>query len=814
MRFALLLAMVCAITPCMAAGVAPARPMVFIYGAQSPEAIEQAAELGVNCVYLDLTQENTLNLDPLDERIAYASELGLGVIIAIPTLQHTFNLPSPLGQEYREWVTEQIESTIEHFKDNSNVIAWATEGFPEWEVDYTSTDFREYLKAWYPDVPTLNASWGSGFSNWSEVSIDGARELDASQPFGVGRASIDVAEYRRLAYHDIMALWAKTIKGLDASRPLMTGPVMLYRSLTAIPAEYDIVCPFMPPDELEPDRLTHNMHGVDMARRCGRFSVIPWLRIPQGQVSTGSLASWIAQAGLHGARGVGLHSWWGMEESVAPHLAKREVADALAMTRPVDTMDVTPRPTIAFLYAPYAGGLSTKDCAPKPKSGAPRVKPTPLQAQDLPAYGYIEGLPPGEPNNPFASFRIGTQYGIADYITTQDAGSVDLNQYATIMAPMALRLSERLQTRLVDFTRGGGALVLDIGAGVYQTGSWLALPPALAELCGIEKLTDMYEVVGELTTTSWRPDFFPSLRSGVKSQGSYNAGLKSGTPEQLRDYHVFGPACYAVPSAEGGAVATLNTKPVRGKPLVSGLFARSAGLGFACYASHRLWANWRGDDPLYAAFHNDLCLRKPTVELLGAPFWTTGVCATLTDDGIALCNAGKGVTRAEAICLDAGHALYTDAACLFSASARSSDGTRSGAARVSVSLPPGSVVHCRRLPMLVQPYTDTCWARPVLVSRDRLVVEAAGDGGDALLDKAGALTLSTGGPTRVRYTVRDGVYKVAPGSTHRVSLDTGKELLEGQFTANADGQFRFSETVERGLLTITPVQGKPAVPER
>ncbi len=784
-------------------------PMVFVYGAQSRDAIGQVAEMGANCLYLDTSRENTANMAPLDDRIALAAENGLRTIVVIPTLQHSFNMPSPLGSNYRKWVTEKITAVVTHFRDNEHVIAWAVEGLSEWEVDCGNGDFREYLSAWYPDLAALNESWGTTFSDLEQVSMETVRQIDAGHPFGVGRASVDLAEYRRLAYHDILALWARTIKSLDSSRPLMTGPVTLYRSLTAIPPQYDIVCPATPPDELEPDYLTHNVHSVDMARRCGRFDVIPFLRVPLHQGESSSLTSWIAVAALHGARGVALDNWWALENSPAPHLSRQEVALALEASRPRETMRIVPQATMAFLYEPYVGGLSTGDCAPK--RGArpgPRLEPTELQKQNLPAYGYIEGLLPGEPSNPFGAFRVGTQFGIADYITLQDAPGVDLQQYSAILAPMALRLSGALQSRLAQYVRYGGALVLDYGAGMYETGSWLSLPPAVAELCGILELVEPYEARGALTTTTWRPDWLHSLTWGMKTEGSYNSGAKRGTPQELRDYHVVGPACYAVLDSAGGAVATLDARTVQGKSTISGLLGRGTGSGLACYATHRLWANWRSDCPVYIGFHLDMCARRPAIDLQGTSFWTTGICATLTADGVALCNATRRATIAEVICAQARHAVHSSGAGLFSALARERDGTRSGAARLSVHLQAGETKQCRPLPILVQPYTDSSWAMALEVGPERIVLEVAGAGGDVVADRAGALSLTSGALTRARYTVTDGEYSVEPGSVHRVVMRTEGERLEGLFTATSEGRFRFSESARHGVITITPAVGE------
>lgn len=781
-------------------------PLLFIYGAQAPQDILQLPDLGVTALYLDLEVEDLSRLADLNARIALAADHGLKTILAIPTVPRSFvSPPSVGGERYRQKVVELITAVIGHFRDNPHVVAWATGDYLERHLDYNAEDLRTFLRRRYGNLQALNDSWGTDFGDWGKVSREAAQQVDDKQPFGVGRALVDEADFRRQAFHDLLTLWAETIRALDTTRPLLTGRISLYRDLLAVPPGYDAVCPFTPPDELEPDLLTHNVHAVDMARGQGQRPVVPCLRVPvdEGSYTRGELARWIALAALHGAVGIGLDSWDRLQTGPAPRAIRRELSRVLRSVRAANPFRVRPRPTIAFLYEPYGSGLEGPE--------------------NRPAYGYIPDFSPGEPTNPFAAFRLGTRFGLADYLSLDDLPLTDLSRYGVLFAPLALRLPDGAQRQLAEFVRGGGALVADLGLGVYETGSWLMLPEQLGLLCGIRRLAAMQDVRRDLTV-SWVPPWLPSLPFGARTQGcfasrgktlapgqgSYTGGGTRGT--RVRESsaaervprHVVGPACRAALEEGTGAVATLDVQYLDGQRVVGGLMGRQSGQGVVCFATHRLWANWVTSDPVYMAFHGDLCARRAAVELLGSALWTEGVCVTaMAPRGIAVVNARAVSTAADVLYRDAAHALYTDAWCLYSAEAVTEQGLRSGAARLSVVLPPLSVTTCQPTPILVQPFEGTCLARLLQQEPTRLVLQVAGDRATLSTDQKGNVTMGSGVPTQVRFTVRNGIYRVHPGSVHRVTqLEGSRVVSQSLVTASGEGELRFSETIRGGVLSL------------
>lgn len=761
-----------ALSLALAAGAAELpHPLVFIYGAQDPDDIALVADLGVNAVYLSPESLDAIEMARLDEGIETAREHDLAVIIGIPTVSHEFALmPAPGRERYRRWAEEVITRVVERFRGNEQVVAWATGDFLEDAIDFNEADFRAYLREHYGQVHHLNAWWDTRLRDWGEASRALARELDDGLPFHVGRASVDVADFMRWAFHAVMQHWAQQVRVLDPARPLMTGRISLYRDLAAVPAEYDIVCPFMPPDVVDPDELTHNVHAVDMARRGGRFEVIPCLEVPgtEQEHRTHNLARWTALAAVHGARGVGLADWRRIEEAPAQRVTLEALQETLAGMDFAEAFSCRPQPTIAFLHQPYAAAFRRAERG---------------------VYGYLGDFSHGQPNNPFWAFRLGVRYGLADYLTLDDLPLTDLDRYGVVFAPLPLRLPPPVQAQLASFVQGGGALVCDVGTGMVETGSWMALPPEMARLLGVRRLVEGRQMVGDLRI-GWAPPWLPNLPHGARTLGTHRPSRQEQdrvTATERRGYHVAGFVCHAHPAEGAGVIAVSSTAYVDRRQVFAGLIGNRTGLGVTAFATHRLWANWTTSDPAYEAFHHDLCARRAALEMLDVPFWTAAVCATATDEGVSAANARPAPATAEVISYDAGHALHNHAVCTFSALARRPDGLRSGAARLTMDVPPLSVVHSRRLPVLIQPLTDTCVARLVELTPERLVLELASEG------------------VEIRVTVADGPYHVPPGSVHTVTIITGERerVIEGDVTASPDGRLRFSEVIGEAVVTVT-----------
>jgi len=301
-RIARLIAVAVVILASCVIAYAQSGPFVFAYGLQGDGAAEAAAAIGLNTLYLEVPPRYDSVLSDIRSQIAAADRAGLQVIVGLPTIP-----PGPVAiaaddPDLVAYAARVVAEVVAPLKDTPALAGWAVGDYVEDKLRYTDAGFIQYLQQDYGRLEALNAVWGTAFGAWTQITIEKTTTLDDEQPFGVGRSSIALADYRREAFATVLELWARQVRSTDADTPLFTGRIGLYRCLTAVPDSYDFVMPAISPDELEFDKLAHNVHAVDIARQAGRFQVVRALRVPvPGEFiySKDALQRWINQAALH-----------------------------------------------------------------------------------------------------------------------------------------------------------------------------------------------------------------------------------------------------------------------------------------------------------------------------------------------------------------------------------------------------------------------------------------------------------------------------------------------------------------------------------
>jgi len=680
-RLATLIAAAAVILASCALSWAQSGPFIFAYGLQGDGAAEVAAAVGLNTLYLEVPPRYDSALSDIRSQIAEAEQAGLRAIVALPTIP-----PGPVAiaaddPDLTAYAWQIAQQVVPVLKDEPALAGWAVGDYVEDRLCYTDTGFIRYLQQRYGRLEALNAAWGAGFGAWTQITIEKATTLDEEQPFGVGRPSIDLADYQRGAFATVLELWARQVRSIDADTPLFTGRIGLYRCLTAVPDSYDLVVPAIAPDELELDQLAHNVHAIDIARQAGRFQVVRALRVPvpgEPIYSKDALQRWINQAALHGAVGIGLDNYDRLVSSgLVPGATDQQSPAALAdsklgqMIGPAlrrHIFTVTPKPAAAFLYEPYAEGH---------------------QVGDMSVYGYLSDFSEGEPDLLFNTFRRGSRFGLVDYLTCAalEDPDVDLQQYSFIAAPLALDLPAGATARLCEYVQEGGAIVADLGVGLRQSGSWQRLPRQLQLMFGIEQIPLLQEEVGDFSFGAGSPHF-PSLPPPLKSQGSFRLSehLKQGTPAQRAAYTFGGPVAHV--ALAPGAVPLGVGSRLPGKDggyVYSGIMLNEYGLGLALFATARLWANWVPTDPVFQAFHNDLWAQRAAYELHqpGLFVGDTEICGS--GDSCYLLNTSRDTALVEFSAHQADNHLYAGGFCRFSAYDRLPSGRRTG--RVIVTVP-------------------------------------------------------------------------------------------------------------------------------
>lgn len=779
-------------------------PWVFIYGLQGAGAAETARSLGCNTLYFDLPEDTPLHLDEARALIREATEQGLQVIVGLRTKLAGDYRISARDPAYVAAVGEWVRTVVTGLKDTPGIAAWATDHYLERDISLTEKDFRAFLLERYGSIEALNASWGTQYSTIEAITRARARELDDDQVHGVGRPSVDLAEFERRAFHDVMAMWAAQVRSADLDTPLMTGRISLYRSLTAIPAAYDIVQVYFPPDVLEPDTLTHNVHGVEIARRGGRFEVIPWLRVPlppSEAYTQMALTRWILEAGLHGAVGVGLDDYKRMSSQQA--VLNNTVYQLSTALGQAPFAENAPEPCAAVIYEPYAGGHLFAG---------------------TPGYGYIVDYQ----DNDFAelafNYRLGTVLGGLDYLLPEDLPPTDLSRYSVIFAPACLSLPPEVVNVLRDWVEAGGALFADLGAGMYEAGSWVPQLGPLARLMGLTGAIEPADRFGDFRVGVTHPAL-PSVAVGMEAHGTFVPGRAQslsmghfsrysyeGPASAMKGYAFEGPSWFV--SVRGDTVP-LATQSVRydeqGHPCFLGLTVATAGQGLALFAPFACWSYWPPQDPLHAAVHGDLMARRARYRLVSEALIDLGIGLASSQDAVHLLSR-TGVSAARVLAGAADHRVYLGATCTFSATARTPEGRRSGTVLLDIELVPGGMAHCEAIPVRLRPESGRACARVSVYAPALIALDVGGDGaqwGQARRD--GPVGFYGGRPTRVRVTVDDGLYAVAAGSQHLVSFTEGREQAQTMtVTADHRGRLDFWLTVTGGRVTITPAQDEAA----
>ncbi len=796
-----LLAVLLCVTPPLHGDQARPGPYVYVYGLQGGGAAQTARSLGCNALYFDLPEDAPVRIDEARSLIAEAAGAGLYVIVGLRTKLAGEYRISARDPAYAAAVREWVAAVVGGLKGAPGIAAWATDHYLERDISHTEDDFRAFLLRRYRSLDAINASWGTQYTRIDAVTRARTVELDDDQVYGVGRPSVDLAEYERGAFRDLLALWADEVRGADPDTPLMTGRISLYRSLTAIPDAYDIVQVHMPPDILEPDLLTHNVHAVQMARRGGRFDVIPWLRAPlppSDAYSKAALSRWVMEAGLRGAVGVCLEDWERL--SAQPWVLNNIVDQLGAAVGQAPFSPDAPQPCAAVLYQPYAGGH---------------------HFAGTPAYGFLTDFAVNDFAELAFGYRLGSVLGGLDYLCVEDLPTADLDAYSVVFAPTCLSLPPDAVQALSSYVERGGALFADLGAGMYEARSWDPTAGPIAALVGISGACEPADRFGGFRVGETHPAL-PSVRVGTQAHGTFVPGQPQtvsmghvsrysfeGPATQMQGYAFQGPSWFV--RTRTGAIP-LATQGVRfddeQRPYFLGVTVADVGPGLALFAPFACWSYWPPQDALHAALHGDLMARRARYRLLSEALVDSGVGLSGSDEAVHLLSRG-GATSARVLAGAADHRVYLGAACTFSAAARSGEGRRTGTALLDVELTPGGMAHCEAIPLRVRPEAGDAHARVSVYAPGLLALDVGGQGSAwGRAHRGGPLCFHGGQPTRVRFSIDDGAYPIEPDSRHTVTLEQGRDQPQtATVAADHRGHLDFWLTVTGGRLTVTAAQG-------
>ncbi len=781
-------------------------PLFFFQGLDEPaSAIPIAKRLGLNAIQIRIQPGEDLGdkLKSARQLISQARAAGLRVVVQLATNLGLEQRITPSDADYWRQCRAFITQTVSALADLP-IDAWQTDDFLEKAIRYDDAHFRRFLLSRYGRPEAAAKAWGVEAVDLAGITQKRAEQLDDDQPYSVGRPSVDVADFRAWAFSEIMRRWAELIWAADPNpRPIITGRLSLYRSFLCVPDCYAALVPAIRPDVFEPDPVAGLIHAVDMARRSGKFDVIPSIYMPlpgSPLYNRETLRRWILLAAAHGARGFALEDWQRFvtirPDSISPPQPRDQKLIAVqlrnlelwleGLTRP-DLFTIRARPTYAFIWSPYAGGF---------------------EVFGVPTYGFLRGLSETEPSRLFFAFRRGCRFGTADFLGPADVALADLDRYGAIFAPLALSLDDPARNALEAWAADGGLLVADIGLGMAQA-SWKHIPPPLQALTGVASIDRFVPTVADFQVCALS-DLLP-LPLNARSAGlpAHVQGAAPATARAARAIRGLAGYFDPLPGTQLLAIAsTLPKAPGAGR-VVCGIAASKHLSGGGVFASFPLWANWRTDGPLFAAFHSAACCRRASYCLLGG-FWPGPADLVPTDRGCVLASVSKRTELIECVALGAGDQLHAGAVCETSAQWRMPDGSRTGDVRMLVALPPLSLVRLERRPVAVRPYEESCTARILAYGPRMATIRIYGSKPRIRLHR-GRLRIQRGGPCRARVIISDGTYPVRPASRHavRIQSDAGKRQLT--VVADTAGRIEFDVAGRDLTITIAPAPAGAAV---
>ncbi len=799
------LAVVTLILLCCTAFGATTGPYTFLYGMDltaADQVLRDSMDLGLNTVYIDLDKSDLDDLSSVRRIIRHAAGWGFKVIVGIPTTTFTRKRLSPYSSDYRAAVSGMIGTTVSALSEEPGVTAWATGHYLEKHISYTDEDFQLFLQDRYGGMEALNEAWGSGYQRWRAINQEDALGLNADDVF-IGKAAIDVADYREAAYHELLDLWAAEIRKHDPNRPLMTGLISLYRSIPSVPDSYDIIAVTMPPEIMTPgetpDTATHNVHAVDMARRGGKFDVVTTLRLPLANMNR--VRDWVREADLHGASGIGLENWQRLSEN--RHIM-RTLQPALTEQWHETSLQSNPQPCVAVIHSPYAEGYSVLD---------------------VPVYGYLRGFATGQPTSPIEDLRLGTCFGTIDVLAPGDLDDAQLSRYSLLIAPSALGLNRQQCIILSQYVRNGGALIADIGVGMGLSGSFLSIPSELQEVLGVEKLMDPDVRAGNLRVSA-RVSDFPDLQMGMESQGTFEIKVgKSNDTVTTRAgrYAVSSPCGFASTSHGASALAVMEARPAEEmkdvqlppqlekqgiqlrtkRGLFCGLLHNRYGSGVSVFATHYLYPHWPLSDPMNTGLHYDLMARRAPCELVDTAFLPNDVEMSWQGDGVRLLNPGPRPQSYALGLYGMQDRLLSDALNRTFADVREDRGEQLAV----VSVPGERVSYFPLTGIQVQPYSGS--VNTIIQQFDPTGIKLlmGGPGSQVRQGRGQRAELTRpDASVRVRVTVMDSeTYGVSQGSVHTIAISRRRGEMERlRATATADG-LSFKTEIYRNTIEIAPV---------
>jgi len=716
-----------------------AKPTVLVWarGLTDVADLDQYAAAGMNTAYITIEQVSEEALASASSLADAAEARGLMVVAALAPsalldAEGDALAIDPRSADYAAAVADFVSKAAAKMGGHPSLIAWSVEAVPPDDVVWNDAGFHSYLQDWYPSLAAVNDSWWTEFEEWEDITVDGVLDVDQTNPGGLGRATVDFAIYREMAYADALSLWAEAIQASDAGRLVFASALTDYRSIISVPTVFDGMVLNVYPSVAEADVRTHNVHAVDIARRANAFAVVQTLDV-SAAAGGGAVLDWAAMALHHGAAGVALSSWAAVRGSEELRTAAGDIARG---SEELGYFPAEPRPRAAVLYEPLAGGAMR-------------------DGEGL--YGYLDGFAPNE-SAILGAARNGSRFGQFDVLGLSSFGEADLGQYGVIIAPMALYLPQDAQLALHNYVMAGGTLVADAGVGMYQAdGIVTSVPEVMRQVLGVRSgaAEDMWSAAppGEVQVGGVGDVGVPltEMPEGGRITGNQDLERLADIVDEVLDRPVVADYLGTEFLSDGAPKLRVN----------------ALGRGYAVYAPWFMYQEWDSSDPYFVEFHARVLSSGSDLEVTEpAGLWPDVSAAVYADWTVGLASP-DGVPAAVAV-YGAGNQVF---------------GVPAGAMRlgnpaegdwVELLFPGARLSVAKPIPIYVWTVDEeavvTVSVKEYSATRVELLVH--GTGARATVEEDG-VALGGGVRTAAEIDVRDGTYRVAPGSVHNLVVREG-----------------------------------------
>jgi hypothetical protein len=719
----------------------PSYSLPFLYfalGLQDEKELSDYKEWGFNSIWIDLTFQDP-QMEKKETLIKEAVNQGLIPIICLHLETPNFGSRSPINKDYQGKTTSWVRSIGEKFKDLPQLV-WALGYDPSGAIEYSESDFLSYLLMWYGSFPNLSQAWGKELNFPSDVKFEVVDKLSADKEreiprYGISRASLDLAIYKWWSLRDLFNLWLGEIKGADIGKEhwVITGMLKDYKSIASVPPGYDGITLALYPGEVEMDFLTHNPHGVAIARRGGLFNPIAILHIiKEGEYKTTLclLQQWLNNAYIEGAGGIGFDNWANLKEL-------KELKEVIIKSRRQNPLE--PQNKIAILYEPFFEGFN-------------------LDGRGL--YGFLKTPLINQPSDLFFALRLGSIYGGVDYLSVEDLDKVNIFRYKVILAPSAFLIPSSAEELLQSFILTGGILVADIGFGCYEGGTLASVNKFVRNNFGLDGFFTITKGRGNFRVNIEHP-LFPLLKKNKESDGN------------AKGFAVDGCIGFVYVGKKTDILATLGALVgAGGRMAVAGILIKKVGLGWGIYATFPLWRNWLPYNKLFNEFHQAIFGWGADSYLLDSLFPTTGRIMLLKE-GVALLNL---TPQKNALIYITPYEQFFPT-CV----------TAPFEETLKEIIVPLNECELRILsnpvPLQVQPSDLTVHIESY--STDKVVLKVLGKGGQILLsnDKTNTIPMFTTPGTII---LGSGEYKIEKGSLHKITITNCQTGEKKSWMAKAD----------------------------